>query len=174
MDRQSLIIENRQYAEQVAVNYLKRRGIRRHQEVSAAISSAHLGLIRAARTFDPAAANNNFRAWAKHRIVGTIQDDYRERTGHRLKHRIVTTQLDPKLTGSYSEDRSAMEAADFFEYLAARLHFRQRRVLASILQGMTQAEIAREVGCSAANVSRILTDIKQRALEVARERELVP
>lgn len=177
IDRQALIIEEIRFAEQVAMSYLKRRRVLNKQNCEEVISSAHLAIVQAARTFQPEKCNGNFRGWCFRRIIGQITEDHRRRTGYdrRRGQRNVPLQLDPKMVkGAYREDHGALEARDFLESLLPRLTVRQSEILAGVMEGLTHREIADRVGCTRANVSFSMIQVRKLALRVAQSRGLVP
>lgn len=128
-------------------------------------SAANMALVEAAESFDPK-RNVRFATYARHRIQGALRDVKRRMTpgGWRSdpSHapaigplsdnpetwgRIIGAEPDPPVD-------EALETSDEIDQLLRRLPRRHAEACRRIyLQGKTQAEAARELGCSQSRLS---------------------
>ncbi|MHA6803867.1 SigB/SigF/SigG family RNA polymerase sigma factor [Salinifilum ghardaiensis] len=151
---------------------MPRRLQERYQQVSKAISALSQQLGRA-----PAPSEI-----AEH--LGVELDDVHE--GMQAGHAYRSSSLEAVLQGSDSltvshtlgiEHREMSDVEDRAELrpLLRSLPERERRLIAlRFLRGMTQSNIAQELGISQMHVSRLLTQALQRAREQAEEADNVP
>jgi RNA polymerase sigma factor (sigma-70 family) len=135
------------------------------------LSAAHLGLVHAARRFDPA-RGLKFGTLAYHRVVGAVRDELRAKLpqGFRRDDRggcpeVVGLADLPGLpdggqfevaecgAGEVGED---LERADAVAALAARLKPRQRHVVVSAFTRCATFEtVGRELGITQSGVSQL-------------------
>jgi RNA polymerase sigma factor (sigma-70 family) len=147
-------------------------------------SDAYLGLLKAARTFDPH-RGVLFRTYAAKRIFGAMLDGLRERGQCRLRYpRPHIDSLDIeipcgdgrtiRLSDTIASDDepvgSALEIREEAEHLLRQLEPRSRRYLRdNTLRGLMQKEIARRECVSPARISQRMKAIHKELAELRSE-----
>ena len=153
-----------------------------HVDRDALESDALFGLLRAARSFDPA-RGVAFTTYAAKRIHGAMLDGLRNRqVCSRGQRPLVMLSLSKSVAkndgseitlGDVLSDKqesfvAALERQDQIEHLLRYVHALERRFVREYyLDEMTQGEIAARHGVSESRVSQHLKSARQRMREVA-------
>ena len=170
-----LVIDHLNFARQFARQFC--RSLPSHVDVDAVESDALLGLILAARAFDPL-RGVIFTTYAKRRIRGAILDGLRERQGRGQRQHMrfvsLSTPMGDEVTlGDVLADRglpvdSALEQTEeIARLLRPARRVARRLVREHFIEGYSQEEIARRHGLSPSRVSQLIHEARKRIREMA-------
>jgi RNA polymerase sigma factor (sigma-70 family) len=160
-EQERLVLDTMGYARRIAIVHASKYTIERED----AISVATVGLIQAAKRFDPT-KNNNFEKYAYRRISGAIMDEVRKNLmvsrrdrakGKKIKMRSFDeTHVD---TGQplieLSDYEGTPELGIDLKMAMSTLSVREQKVMWAIAHGSTSKEIGEQLGVSESRVCQI-------------------
>lgn len=142
--------------------HLMHRRVGRHVELDDLRQDGALGLLKAARRFDPH-SNDNLEGFSIARVRGAMLDGIRRWTGVRggRKERPVTLPLvnrDGEIIDVPDESRDLAHADARMDCEAALSHMkpRQRRAVEMYMGGMTLKQVGKEMGLSYEGVRKVI------------------
>lgn len=160
-EQERLVLDTMSYARRIAVINARKYTI----EEDDAISVATMGLIQAAKRFDPT-KNDHFRKYAYQRILGSILDEVRKNLLGSRKDRAEGKKIK---IWSFDErhlktDQPLIELADYettpeigidLKNAMGRLTTREQKVMWAMAHGTTSKEIGEQLGVSESRICQI-------------------
>lgn len=118
-------------------------------------SDLQLAACRAVERYEET-AGASFRTYLANRLNGAVLDHVRIALNRRKQERPQFTELRDFTVDQRLDFARAVEASITLAALRTRLSARQNRVIAELLTGATQAEIALRLGVSHSNVRQVV------------------
>lgn len=179
-EQRSLVEENIGLAKRIAWKY-QTTCAQYGMEWDDVFSIACLGLMRAARSFDPSKSRaatyltygcetevlqelRRQRAESRSAFATVSLQEVcgRDRQGHELR---LEDTLPSDVPGTEEAALSACMETKIQAMLERKTTPMQKRVLMLRMSGLSQKEVAQKIGCSQTHVSRILSKIRRRVME---------